>query len=76
MTHEEEICSKCPLHDKGCAYELRELQCKCTAFEHIELREAAKELVGCVERYTYPKGKKLCRRSELLIACNKLKGLL
>ena len=38
--------------------------------------KAAKELVDAVERYTYPKDKKLCRRSELLIACNKLKELL
>ena len=76
MIHEEEICSRCSFHDKGCAYEIRGMQRKCRDFDYLELEVAAEKLVEAVERYTKPNKGEFCHRSELLTKCNQLKELL
>lgn len=73
----EDVCKRCFLHDKDCAYELRQLFDKCSTYEHLELKIAAEELVDAVEKYVEPKsGTPYMHRTTLLTIKNNLKKLL
>ena len=77
MNHNEEICSRCFLHDKDCAYELRQMFDKCSMFELLELKIAAEKLVEAIEQYVEPKpGTPYMHRTKLLNIKNKVKELL
>ena len=72
----EDVCKRCFLHDKDCAYELRQLFDKCSTYEYLELKIAAEELVEAVEKYVEPKKGEYMHRTTLLTIKNNLKKLL